>query len=91
MLTRHCLFDFQNLAIASADQTTMVSTFSPEIVGGIAAPQDPNQAVTSYSDYLMNAKKQVAAAKELEKTLIQQTLQVAKVLDNWNDPSNFIT
>ena len=69
----------------------MVSTFSPELVGGIAAPQDPNQAVISYSDYLMKAKKQVAAAKELEKTLIQQTLQVTKVLSNWNDPSNFVS
>lgn len=61
----------------------MVGEFFPEMVGGICAPQDPNQAVISYSDYLMNAKMQVAAAKKLQELITHHSESMAHIFSNW--------
>ncbi|XP_065056935.1 uncharacterized protein LOC135685079 [Rhopilema esculentum] len=75
------------LALASADLTKLATQFSPEVVGGISAPQDPNQKIISYSDFLLTAKKQIASAKRLELLLTKHTDQMSKVFGNFNSQS----
>lgn len=65
----------------------MVGEFLPEMVGGICTPQDPSQAVTSYSDYLMNAKKQVSTAKKLQEVLAQHTEHISHIFSSWKSPA----
>ncbi len=60
----------------------MVGKFCPEIVGGIAAAHDANQDIISYTDYLTNAKMQVASAKQLQKMLAQYSQQVSQILSS---------
>ena len=55
----------------STDQAILVSKFCPEMVGGISAPLDSNQDSISYSDYMMNIKKQILCARNLKELLLQ--------------------
>ena len=73
----------------SADQTVSVNEFLVEMVGGISAPQDPDQSIISYSDYLMNIKKQVTCARKLKDILTQHEENFSLLFANWKKPSHF--
>jgi len=77
------------LAVSSGNQTVMAEKFCPEMVGGISSPQDPNQTITSYSDYMMKTKKQIAYAQKLKELLTRHTEELSIFYGNWKKPVNF--
>ena len=76
--------------MSSADQTAMAEKFCPDMVGGISSPQDPNQTITSYSDYMMRTKKQIAYAQKLKELLTRHTEELSILYGNGKKPTNFV-